>query len=967
MTGQRLESGGTIRRDRPIAFRFDGATFTGFEGDTLASALLASGVSVMGRSFRYHRPRGLWGAWTEEPAALVDLSVGGRYEPNARATLVPLEPELEATSVNRWPGLRFDLGAFVDVLHPLFPAGFYYKTFMKPGWATWEESVRARAGLGRVNGEAGAPTRTARTAHCDVLVIGGGPAGLAAARAAAGGEARVMLVDDRPAFGGSLPLDAATIDGHNAEAWAAAVAADLATRPMVTLLPRTTAIGYFDHDLVALAERRPDGRERLWRVRARRVVLATGAIERPLVFPDNDRPGIMAASAALGYVWRHGVLPGADIVVVTNNGGAYQAARALAAAGARIKAIVDTRATPGVVDAVAEVIPGSIVTRTQGRLGIHHVEVAPLGGGRARTLACDLVAVSGGWNPSVHLFSQSGGKLRWDEAIAAFVPDRSVQNEQSVGAARGVFDLAACLEDGHVAGLAAAAATGHAARDPGMPRAQEGAPYRIEPFWFVPGTRRRQWIDRLNDVTVADVRLAARENFASVEHLKRYTTLGMGTDQGKTSNVNGLAVLAAATGRAIPDVGTTTFRPPTTPTSFAAFTALRRCALHAPTRRLPAHHAHARLGAVFDEYGGWQRPACYPRAGEDRAAAIRREAAHPRRAVGLFDASSLGKVEVTGPDAARFLDLMIYNAIGNLAPGRVRYALMLNENGKVFDDGVVARLGPERFLLSPSSSHTAGVVAALEEWRQCEYLDMKVRVEDVTAAWGTVAVTGPRAHAVLDKLETDIVPGPHMSVAEGTVLGALGRIARVSYTGEAGFEISVPAGRADALWDHLLALGEDEGIAPFGLEALMILRMEKGYILIGIDTDGNTEPQDLGMTGPLRAKTVDFVGRRSLLRPDSRRTDRLELVGLAVEGAEPIPGGAHVLAPGGRGERSIGHVSSSAFSPSLGRPVALAMVEGGRARQTAGERVAVFSRGTRVMARIVAPAFVDREGARLRD
>ncbi|MEX2650022.1 MAG: glycine cleavage T C-terminal barrel domain-containing protein, partial [Alphaproteobacteria bacterium] len=615
-----------------------------------------------------------------------------------------------------------------------------------------------------------------------------------------------------------------------------------------------------------------------------------------------------------------------------------------------------------------DVITGSMIVATHGRLAVNEVSVAAIGSfGRARTLGCDLVAVSGGWNPTVHLFSQSGGRLRWDDGIAAFVPERSVQAERSVGAARGLFDLAAALADGHAAGLEAAEAVGHPARDVERPTAAPGAPYRITPFWRVEGTRRRQWIDRLIDVTVGDVELAVRENFVSVEHLKRYTTLGMATDQGKTSNVNGLAVLAAITSRPIAEVGTTTFRPPYVPVPFATLTGLRRGRLHAPVRRLPAHAAHVRAGATFDEYGGWLRPASYPAPGEGRAAAIQREAAHPRQAVGLFDGSSLGKIEVAGPDAAQFLDLMYYNAIGALTQGRVRYALLLNENGKVFDDGVVARLGPERFLLSPSSSHAAAVHAALEEWRQCEYPRLRVFIEDLTASWATLAVTGPRARGIIERLDTDIALDarslPHMAVAEGHLCGVPARVARVSYTGEAGFEISVPAGHAESLWDHLLALGAPDGIAPIGLEALMILRMEKGYILIGVDTDGNTEPQDLGMAGPLRSRTVDFVGRRSLMRPDSRRADRLQLVGLAVEGDAALPAGAHVLGPGPKGERSIGHVSSGAFSPTIGHAIALAAIEGGRGRM--GEAIAVFSRGARYRARIVSPTFYDPAGARL--
>jgi sarcosine oxidase subunit alpha len=746
------------------------------------------------------------------------------------------------------------------------------------------------------------------------------------------------------------------------------------------VLTRTTAFGYFDHNFLALVEQRAGAApgwapERLWKVRAKGVVLATGAIERPLVFPNNDRPGIMSAAAVRQYIRRYGVRPGRQTVVLTNNDSAYDAAIELRRAGAEV-VLLDIRPDPPPARLEAaranriSVRPGRTIIDVRGRSRVTAVRIGGLDAAPADWLPCDLVAVSGGWTPTVHLQKQSGGALRYDEPIAAFVPDRSVQDERSIGAARGLFALDACLVDGHEIGAEAARFLGRAV-DLAAPRAgAEASAYSIAPSWQVNLPGARQWVDYQNDVTVGDIRLAARENYASVEHLKRYTTLGMATDQGKTSNLNGLALLAEATGRAIPEVGTTTFRPPFIPVSLGALAGQRRGALYAPIRHLPAHREHVERGAVFDDYGGWLRPACYPRVGESADQAIRREVLAVRTGVGLFDGSPLGKLEVAGPDAAAFLNLMYYNEVANLRPGRIRYCLLLSENGKLFDDGVVARLAEDRYLLSPSSSHAAAVAAALEEWRQCEYPGMRVSIANVTSAWATFAVTGPRARAVVERLDTDIdldaAAMPHMSLAAGSIGGVPGRIARVSFTGEVSFEASVPAGYGAALYRRLEALGAAERITPFGIESLMILRAEKGYILIGRDTDGTTEPQDLGVTGPLRSKQIDFVGRRSLLRPDSRRPDRRQLVGLApAESGRVIPTGAHVIETANGGQRSLGYVTSSYMSPVLGRAFALALVEAGRSRMESGEIVSVFAMDRTARAKVVSPVFYDPQGERL--
>ena len=993
----RLPQGGRIERGQPIDFHFEGRRLTGYSGDTLASALLANGVRVIARSLKYHRPRGVWGAGVEDPNGFLDLWHGQRHDPNARATTVELAPDMRARAVNCWPGLNTDMLGALDHLHRFLPAGFYYKTFMRPNWHRWEGVIRRMAGLGRLQDFSPDEPAAVLHAHCDLLVVGAGPAGLAAARAAAGKGLRVIVVDAQSEVGGCLLWREDEIDGLPGAAWAAATTSALMRDWGVRVMTRTTAVGVFDHGHIVLLERDPAtpagiAPYRLWKLRARRVVLASGAIERPLVFPDNDRPGVMSAAAVTEYLRRYAVRPGEHAVVFTNNDSAYDCAHALTAAGASVT-VVDARpSTPdaamvGALAAGIVVRSNAVVVETRGGKQVRGVRTADREGrrvaGHEDLLPCDLLAVSGGFSPTVHLHSQAGGRLAWDESLVAFLPAECPQPLQACGGARGCFDMALALADGHGAGLTAAAALGAGGSAPVQPRCSTvPSEYRCSPLWQVPGTQSRQWLDLTHDVTVADVDLAAREGYVSVEHLKRYTTLGMAPDQGRTSNVNGIAVLGLSTGREIPEVGTTTFRPPYTPVPFGALVGMRRSRLHSPLRRSPLHGEHLRAGARMDEYGGWLRAACYPRKDESEAQTIAREVLTVRQRAGLFDGSTLGKIEVQGTDAARFLDLMYMNALGNLASGRVRYCLLLSEHGKVFDDGVVARIAPERYLLSPSSSHALPVAGMLEEWRQCEYPSLRVSITNVTTAWATVSVTGPHARAIITGLDTDIDLGPealpHMAVAEGHVGGVPARVMRVSFTGETGFEISVPAGYGPALWRELERLGAAHGVAPFGLESLLVLRAEKGYILIGRDTEGETEPDDLGMGAPARRKQVEFVGRRSLMRPDSRRADRRQLVGLlAVERGRVLANGAHVVEPSsavaaadagepaGSGWRSLGYVTSSYASPTLGHGIALALIERGRERAAGGQRVQVFHLGATVEAEVVAPNFYDPDGERL--
>jgi sarcosine oxidase subunit alpha len=976
MTARRLPVGGLIDRARPLAFTFDGRALSGFAGDTLASALLAEGVRIVGRSFKYHRPRGIFGAWVEEPNAIVDLLVGERHEANARATTTLLRAGLAARGVNARPDVARDVFAALDRAHRFLPAGFYYKTFF-PNWHRYEPRIRAMAGLGRLRETADLRRFETRNSQCDVLIVGGGPAGLAAARVTAAAGLATILVDDRPSWGGTLASSVATIDDAPASVWAAMTAAHLAAQG-VRLLPRTTVFGAYDHGMFGLLEERETAatgwaEERLWRVRARATVLATGAIERPLVFPDNDRPGVMSAAAVLDYLRRYGVLPGEQAIVATNNDSAYEVAAALAHAGAMVT-LADVRpAAPGAARAAealgVRVLPGSVVLRTHSGGGVCMADLGPADAVSTRAatqrLPADLIAVSGGWSPAVHLFSQAGGRLRWDAALAAFLPDAPCATLHLAGAVSGVSSLDGCLASGHEAGAAVARAFGRATtlKPARGPEADPETP--ISAYWRVPIRGARQWVDLQNDVTTADVALAARENYSSVEHLKRYTTLGMATDQGKTSNVVGLAVLAEETGRAIEAVGTTTFRPPYVPVSLGALAGMRHGALYAPWRRLPAHAQHVALGGEMREYGGWLRPACYRRAGESTQAATAREAGAVRTGLGLFDASSLGKIFVAGPDAAEFLNLLYYNDVASLKPGRIRYALLLRETGIVFDDGVVARLGPERYLLSPSSGHTAGVLAMLEAWRQTEYPAMRVAFHDATSAWATFALSGAEAARVLAPLTDLDLALPHMALAEARVLGVPGRIARVSFTGERSYEISVPAGYGPALWRRLL----QSGATPYGIEALAILRAEKGYILVGTDTDGTTLPTDLGMAAPLRTKRVDFVGRRALATQDALRADRRQFVGLLPDDpAHVVPVGAHAIARDANGRRrSLGWITTACHSPALGRSIALGMIENGRALIEAGAEVELYHLGATSRARVVSPLFFDPSGERLRD
>ncbi len=967
-----------------LRFTFDGRAYPARPGDTLASALLANGVRLMGRSFKYHRPRGVLAAGSEEPNALVEVDRGpGRCTPNLRATQVEVYDGLVARSQNRFPSLAFDLQALSGLAGPVLSAGFYYKTFMAPDGAwhrLYEPLIRRAAGLGRAPTVADRDRYASRYAHCDVLVIGSGPAGLAAAEAAAAAGARVMLCDEGARFGGSLLADRdARIGGMAAAEWVAARVGALAARPDVTLLTRTTAFGWYPGNMIGLAQRLTDHlpdpdpalpRERLWQVRAKQVVIAAGSHERPLVFPGNDRPGVMLADAARVYATRYGAPPGQRAVFATTSDTAYRAALDLHACGVTIAVIADARPVadgpwPQAARAAGiRVETGMRVLGTRGRRGIR---VAILGRGRTREwVRCDLLGMSGGWTPSLNLFSQARGTLEWDPAAETFLPGAAGPGLRCAGACRGVHALNEAVLDGMEAGQDAAREAGHDA-PPAAPPAIEGTrPAR----WSPPVAASRGFVDFQNDVTAKDLKLATQEGFHSIEHVKRYTTTGMATDQGKTSNMNALSIVARQLGRPIPEVGLTTFRPPYTPVTFGTLAGYSRGVLFDPVRTTPIHDWAEAEGAVFEDVALWKRARYFPRGREDMHAAVARECRTVREAAGLFDASTLGKIEVVGPDAAEFLNRMYVNAWTKLTPGRCRYGVMLGENGFVLDDGVVGRLAPDRFHVTTTTGGAPRVLSLMEDFLQTEWPELRVWLTSVTEQWAVLAVQGPRARDVLAPLVDGMDIGgdamPHMSVAPGSIGGVPMRLFRVSFTGELGYEVNVPSGDALVVWERIHAAVRAVGGCVYGTEAMHVLRAEKGYVIVGQESDGTATPGDLGLGWAIGKAKPDFVGKRSLARPDMAAPGRLQLVGLLT--ADPgrvLDEGAQLTADAAprAGTPSLGHVTSAYGGTTLGHSIALAMLADGRGRL--GESLFAHGGGAAAAVRVVDPVFLDPEGVRL--
>ncbi|KAF5998601.1 sarcosine oxidase subunit alpha family protein [Streptomyces sp. WAC00263] len=927
---------GRIHRGTPLTFTFDGTEYQGHRGDTLASALLANGVIEAGTSIKLGRPRGIFSAGVEEPNAVVQIEA-------------PFpEPMLPATTVELYDGLV----------------------------------ASSLSGQGRLATEPDPARYDAVHAHCDLLVVGAGPAGLAAAAAAARSGARVILADDQPELGGSLLGTAEHLD------WVADVTGQLDNAPEVRVLRRTTVFGYYDDNHLLAVERRTNhlgadapehvSRERVWRIRARRVVLATGAHERSLAFADNDRPGVMLAASARTYVNRHGVLPGRHAVVLTTNDSAYAAALDLTAAGVDIVAIVDTRSEPGewadrARAAGIEVVAGHAVTGTEGDARLTAVTVAPYGESVGqREFTADLLLVSGGWNPVAHLFSQSGGKLRYDEALGSFVPDTCRQAVEVVGSASGVLDPAEVLAQGAAAGARAIEAEGYTPQAPRLP-AVAARPRQTPAMhvYVVPGASEApRFVDLQRDVTVDDLARAAGAGLRSVEHTKRYTTAGTANDQGKTSGVLASGVVAELLGVDISALGTTTFRPPYTPVSFAALAGRDRGALSDPVRTTAIHEWHVAHGALFENVGQWKRPWYYPHDGEDMEAAVLRECAAARDGVAFMDASTLGKIDVQGPDAGVFLDRLYTNMMSTLKVGMIRYGVMCRPDGMVFDDGTVIRLAQDRFLVTTTTGNAAAVLDWMEEWLQTEWPELRVHCTSVTEQWATVALVGPRSRDVLGALAPQLAVAnddfPFMAWRETTVAGIEARVCRISFSGELAYEINVSPWAALTLWQALHEAGAPYGITPYGTETMHVLRAEKGYPIIGQDTDGTVTPQDLGMSWVVSKKKPDFIGKRSYARADSVRPDRKHLVGLLPEDPGTfLPEGTHLVADSELPAPPVpmlGHVTSSYRSAALGRTFALALIKGGRDR--IGERLYAPVGDRLVPVTVASPVLYDPEGAR---
>ncbi len=982
----RLPTGGLIDRTRPIGFTFDGKPYRGYEGDTLASALVANNVRLVGRSFKYHRPRGILTAGSEEPNALVTIGSGAYADPNSRATTVSLYDGLEARSQNRWPSLAFDVMAVNQLASPIFVAGFYYKTFMWPA-AFWEKIyeplIRRAAGLGELSMLPDPDSYDREHGFCDLLVIGAGPTGLAAALTAGRAGLRVILADEDARPGGRLLAERLEIDGAPGTDWAAVTAAELATMPNVRLLPRTTVFGVYDGREYGALERLTDHlaepaagqpRQRLWKIVAHQAILATGAIERPLVFGGNDRPGVMMASAVSTYVNRFGAVPGRRGIVFTTTDSGWATAADLVAAGVEVAAVVDARADlPPAAAALAKAgvrtFAGAVIADTRGRT-LKAADIIDSAGRRHRITA-DFIAMAGGWNPAIGIGSNMGARPIWSDTIHSFVLDGAPPGLAPAGAAAGQFSLGDALADG-TAAAARAIIDGGRAVPAAMAFTASDDPARITPLWHVGTRRTKAFVDFQHDVTDADVDLAAREGFVSIEHLKRYTTLGMATDQGKTSQLNGHALLAAATGKSIAEAGTILSRPPYLPVAIGAFAGHHRDAHFRPERRTSGHDWAAEQGATFVDAGQWKRAQWFARPDEsDWLATVNREVTAVRTGVGICDVSTLGKIDVQGPDAATLLDRLYINTFSTLAVGKARYGVMLREDGIVMDDGTTTRFAEDRFFVTTTTVNAAKVMQHIDFARQVIWPDLDVQATSVTEQWATYAVAGPNARdllaAAFPDLDVSNAALPYMAAAAFRWAGLPARICRLSFSGELAYEVSVPASSGDRLVRHLFDAGRPFAPTPYGTEALSVLRIEKGHAA-GNELNGQTTAGDLGM-GRMMSTKKDYIGRVMAARAGLIAPDRPALVGLKpVDPAARLRGGAHLLPPGADpvAANDQGFVTSAAFSPTLGHSIALALLANGPRRH--GERIIIHDpiRGANVEAEVCDPIFVDPQGVRVR-
>ncbi|MDH1867802.1 sarcosine oxidase subunit alpha [Pseudomonas chengduensis] len=999
----RLAKGGRIDRSQALSFTFNGQTYQGFAGDSLAAALLANGVDIVGRSFKYSRPRGIVAAGSEEPNAVLQIgSTEAAQIPNVRATQQALYSGLVANSTNGWPSVNTDLmGILGKVGGGMMPPGFYYKTFMYPQnlWMTYEKYIRKAAGLGRSPTEVDPDIYDQLNQHCDVLIVGAGPAGLAAALAAGRSGARVILADEQEEFGGSLLDTRETLDGKPAADWVAQAIAELQKMPEVTLLPRATVNGYHDHNFLTIHQRLTDhlgevapmgqARQRMHRVRAKRVVLASGAHERPLVYANNDVPGNMLAGAVSTYVRRYGVAPGQELVLSTNNDYAYRVVLDWLDAGRKVVAVADARSNPRgswVEEARARgvrILTGSAVVEARGSKRVTGARICAIDAkahkvtSPGEVLDCDLIVSSGGYSPVVHLASHLGGRPEWREDILGFVPGpgNGVQQRIDAGAVNGVFALGDVLANGFEAGAKAAAETGYKAVSGSLPQAEVRQEDPMLALFQVPhdkSTARapKQFVDLQNDVTAAGIELATREGFESVEHVKRYTALGFGTDQGKLGNINGLAIAARSMGISIVQMGTTMFRPNYTPVTFGAV-AGRHCGELFDAKRYTAMQAwHVKNGAEFEDVGQWKRPWYFPKNGEDLHAAVARECLAVRNSVGILDASTLGKIDIQGPDAREFLNRVYTNAWTKLDVGKARYGLMCKEDGMVFDDGVTACLADNHFVMTTTTGGAARVMEWLEIYHQTEWPELKVYFTSVTDHWATMTLSGPNSRKLLAKvtdIDLDKDAFPFMSWKEGLVGGVPARVFRISFTGELSYEVNVQADYALGVWEQIIEAGKEFDLTPYGTETMHVLRAEKGFIIVGQDTDASVTPDDLNMGWCVgRTKPFSWIGKRGMNRDDCLREDRKQLVGLKpVDPNQVLPEGAQLVFDPKQSipMQMVGHVTSSYMSAAMGYSFAMAVVKGGLKRM--GERVfAPLADGSLIEAEICSSVFYDPKGDR---
>ena len=976
----RVAGKGLIDRTRSVSFRFDGKTYEGFQGDTVASALLANEVRLMGRSFKYHRPRGVLSAGSEEPNALVTIGDGAARDPNVRATVQEVYDGLVTRSQNAWPSLEFDVMAINDMAAPFLGAGFYYKTFMWPKkfWeAVYEPVIRKAAGLGALSGQSNPDTYEKAFAFCDLLVIGAGPAGLMAAWVAAQSGADVILADEDALMGGRLNAETYEVDGMAGHAWAAQMVARLGAMDNVRLMPRTTITGAYDGGMFGALERvnhhtgkRWGGAplECFWRIQAKHTVLAAGALERPVAFQNNDRPGIMTAGAVRAYLNRWGVSPGKQVTVFGNNDDAHRTARDLHTAGVHIAALIDSRHDAEVGQVDYPVYLGAQVCNAGGRKELESITIRSASG--EQSIQTDCLGMSGGWNPSVHLTCHMSGRPTWNADIQAFVPtEGSVPNMIAAGACNGDFSTDGCLVAGAEAAKKALSALGKKATTIDLPKAK-GAPYRLTPLWAVAG-RGRAWLDFQNDVSVKDVKQAAVENFRSVEHMKRYTTQGMATDQGKSSNVTALAVLADATGRGIPETGTTTFRPPYSPVAIAALGAGAQGKGFAPERMTTSHAKTVAMGAPMIEAGLWYRPSYFPKPSESTwRQSCDREVGYVRKSVGICDVSTLGKIDIQGRDAAKLLDFVYTNTFSTLKEGRVRYGLMLREDGHVMDDGTCARLGKQHFVMTTTTAAAGLVMRHLEFVTQALHPEWQVSFTSVTEHWAQFAVAGPKARDLLNDVLGKAIDNdsfPFMACGAVEVAGVAGRLFRISFSGEHAYEVAVPARYGASLFDALLSKAQALGGGAYGMEALNVLRIEKGFITHA-EIDGRTTAFDIGMARMVSEKK-DCIGQTMAARPGLREADRPQLVGLKPVGAvKQLSAGSHLYDRGAEALRTNmeGYVTSVGFSPELGSMIALGFVARGPQRHGEVIRMVDAMRGLEAEVEICHPVFVDPEGGRVR-